>query len=203
MQEMHEFFLELEDDKTLDIGIIRGTKIREVLALITRLEYIPNETTFQFKLRSRILLNYFNKLVRNNRTGLVEAVAEDFFALKSANSATDGKGKRRSEDDVNDKGSRMTPVKKKPKNGVKLYLTIEGRTITDLYQNHTSSENLETHLVVPYNAKQDFVRSCEAVCSKSQLPLDSGSSKNGDRGVKTAQRSKPAAIPKAGKRQTL
>jgi hypothetical protein len=148
MERMSEIFLELEGYENLEVGIIRATKIREVLARILKLEHIPNEEVFRFKLRSQTLLRKLDKLVRNNQPGPVEAIAEDISASKGANGTTNGKGKRKLENDKNSMPSvlGMAPLKKKSKNGIKVYLTIGNSCdiLTSTRIKHSTTSVLKT-----------------------------------------------------------
>ena len=63
IEQMSEFLSRLEGYKDLEISIMWATKIRRVLKDILKLNAIPKEEAFQFKLRSQTLLNKWNKLV--------------------------------------------------------------------------------------------------------------------------------------------
>jgi hypothetical protein len=218
MSEMSKIFNELEGYKNLEVSIIRATKIHRALNLILKLNNIPQEEVFQFKPRSRALLDYWNKLAseqRNNQPSPVRMIVDNVSASKRANGTSNRKGKRKLVNDENatDSVLGMAPAKKKSKNAVEVYLTVvDYCEITNFYQNkahdNISSENLEIDLaVVPINAKKCFFGRYETVSSKPSF--DSGLGLNGVRGSmgdggtpKDAQRLKPMAAPKVEKMKT-
>jgi hypothetical protein len=68
MQQMSEFARKLESYTDLEVSILQVTKINKVLKAILKLKSIPKEETFQFKLRSRTLLDEWNKLLAGERS---------------------------------------------------------------------------------------------------------------------------------------
>ena len=60
---MSDFLTKLEQFPELEVSIIRATKINKVLKAILKLESIPKEAEFDFKNRSQILLDKWNKLL--------------------------------------------------------------------------------------------------------------------------------------------
>lgn len=63
MQSMSDFITMLEKIGNLEVSIIRETKINKVLKAILKLDAVPREEEFQFKKRSQILLDKWNKLL--------------------------------------------------------------------------------------------------------------------------------------------
>ncbi|KAG5995672.1 hypothetical protein E4U43_002996, partial [Claviceps pusilla] len=96
MQSMSDFITMLEKFGNLEVSIIRETKINKVLKAILKLDAIPREEEFQFKKRSQILLDKWNKLLAGD----------------ASSTAANG---------VNGNGSSATPAdgKKTESNGVK------------------------------------------------------------------------------------
>lgn len=60
---MSDYVTKLESFPDLEVSIIRATKINKVLKAILKLESIPKEEEFQFKHRSQVLLDKWNKLL--------------------------------------------------------------------------------------------------------------------------------------------
>jgi len=60
---MSEFITKLEGFPSLEVSIIRATKINKVLKAILKLESIPKEDEFRFKPRSQELLEKWNKIL--------------------------------------------------------------------------------------------------------------------------------------------
>lgn len=65
MKQMSEFISKLEGYADLEVSIIRATKINKVLKAILKLSEIPKETEFQFKDRSKTLLEKWNKILES------------------------------------------------------------------------------------------------------------------------------------------
>jgi len=63
MRFMSDFITVLENFVDLEMSIIRATKINKVLKAILKLDSIPKEEEFQFKKRSQMLLDKWNKLL--------------------------------------------------------------------------------------------------------------------------------------------
>lgn len=63
MKTMSDFITKLEGFPDLEVSIIKATKINKVLKAILKLENIPKEEEFQFKPRSQVLLDKWNKLL--------------------------------------------------------------------------------------------------------------------------------------------
>ena len=60
---MSDYMTKLEGFPDLEVSIIRATKINKVLKAILKLEKIPKEDEFNFKPRSTVLLEKWNKLL--------------------------------------------------------------------------------------------------------------------------------------------
>ena len=65
MKQMSEFISKLEGYADLEVSIIRATKINKVLKAILKLSEIPKESEFQFKDRSKTLLEKWNKILES------------------------------------------------------------------------------------------------------------------------------------------
>src|SRR5450432_419900 len=65
MKGMSEYISKLEGYADLEVSIIRATKINKVLKAILKLSEIPKESEFQFKDRSRSLLEKWNKILES------------------------------------------------------------------------------------------------------------------------------------------
>jgi hypothetical protein len=65
MKQMSEFISKLEGYADLEVSIIRQTKINKVLKAILKLAEIPRESEFQFKDRSKSLLEKWNKILES------------------------------------------------------------------------------------------------------------------------------------------
>ena len=65
MKQMSEFISKLEGYADLEVSIIRATKINKVLKAILKLAEIPKESEFQFKDRSKSLLEKWNKILES------------------------------------------------------------------------------------------------------------------------------------------
>src|SRR5271156_1035112 len=65
MKQMSEFISKLEGYAELEVSIIRATKINKVLKAILKLAEIPKENEFQFKDRSKSLLEKWNKILES------------------------------------------------------------------------------------------------------------------------------------------
>lgn len=63
MKTMSDYVTKLEGYPDLEVSIIRATKINKVLKAILKLDSIPKEDEFQFKPRSQVLLDKWNKLL--------------------------------------------------------------------------------------------------------------------------------------------
>jgi hypothetical protein len=63
MKFMNDYIAKLEGFPELEVSIIRATKINKVLKAILKLESIPKEAEFDFKNRSQVLLDKWNKLL--------------------------------------------------------------------------------------------------------------------------------------------
>jgi hypothetical protein len=69
MKGMSEFISKLEGYAELEVSIIRATKINKVLKAILKLSEIPKEEEFNFKGRSKDLLDKWNKILENAEGG--------------------------------------------------------------------------------------------------------------------------------------
>lgn len=63
MSLMSDFVTKLESFADLEVSIIRLTKINKVLKGILKLDSIPREDEFNFKARSQVLLDKWNKIL--------------------------------------------------------------------------------------------------------------------------------------------
>lgn len=104
MKQMSEFITMLENFADLEVSIIRVTKINKVLKAILKLDSIPREDEFQFKKRSQVLLDNWNKLIASDT---------------SPSAATNG---------VNGTSDTHAAEKKTEPNGIKE--SVEGKTDT-------------------------------------------------------------------------
>jgi hypothetical protein len=68
MKSMSDYITKLEGFPDLEVSIIRITKINKVLKAILKLENIPKESEFNFKARSQVLLDQWNKLLSSEPT---------------------------------------------------------------------------------------------------------------------------------------
>ena len=75
MKAMSEFITKLEGYADLEVSIIQATKINKVLKAILKLNVIPKEEKFQFKLRSQTLLDKWNKLLASEEKKLKKEVS--------------------------------------------------------------------------------------------------------------------------------
>lgn len=73
MKQMSEFISKLEGYADLEVSIIRATKINKVLKAILKLTEIPKESEFQFKERSKSLLEKWNKILESAEQPAVTA----------------------------------------------------------------------------------------------------------------------------------
>lgn len=81
MKIMSDHLARLEGFPDLEVSIIRATKINKVLKAILKLESIPKEEDFQFKPRSQVLLDKWNKLLAVDGTPNPPAAAEGANAV--------------------------------------------------------------------------------------------------------------------------
>ena len=77
MRFMSDFITVLENFVDLEMSIIRATKINKVLKAILKLDSIPKEEEFQFKKRSQMLLDKWNKQLDDDRPDHASALADD------------------------------------------------------------------------------------------------------------------------------
>jgi hypothetical protein len=73
MKQMAEYITLLENFSGMEVSIIRATKINKVLKAILKLETIPREEEFNFKGRSKILLDKWNKLMADGAAAPADA----------------------------------------------------------------------------------------------------------------------------------
>lgn len=90
MKGMSDFITKLEGFPDLEVSIIRATKINKVLKAILKLENIPKESEFNFKSRSQVLLDKWNKLLATDSAPAAEANGVNGSAKKDAPSKTNG-----------------------------------------------------------------------------------------------------------------
>jgi hypothetical protein len=94
MKLMSEFITRLEGYADLEASIIRATKINKVVKAILKLTEIPKESEFQFKDRSKSLLEKWNKTLESAEqpTTSVTPLAGDEASENLTNDASkDGK----------------------------------------------------------------------------------------------------------------
>ncbi len=77
MRFMSDFITVLENFVDLEMSIIRATKINKVLKAILKLDSIPKEEELQFKKRSQMLLDKWNKQLDDDRPDHASALADD------------------------------------------------------------------------------------------------------------------------------
>lgn len=98
MKGMSDFITKLEGFPDLEVSIIRATKINKVLKAILKLENIPKEQEFNFKSRSQVLLDKWNKLLAVDSAPAAEANGVNGSAKeKNATSKTNGVKKEEEE----------------------------------------------------------------------------------------------------------
>ncbi|KAK8056678.1 hypothetical protein PG993_001905 [Apiospora rasikravindrae] len=85
MKSMSEFLTKLETFPDLEVSIIRATKINKVLKAILKLEGIPKEADFQFKPRSKSLLDKWTEILANDTGAAPAAGVNGTSAKESAN----------------------------------------------------------------------------------------------------------------------
>ncbi|RGP75436.1 pwwp domain-containing 3 [Fusarium longipes] len=107
MEQMSEYVTMLENLKDLEVSIIRGTKINKVLKAILKLESIPREDEFNFKDRSQVLLDKWNKLL----------TAETATPTAESTNGVNGKSDAKPEEKKDDSGKETTeePKSEAPK----------------------------------------------------------------------------------------
>lgn len=73
MKQMAEYITLLENFSGMEVSIIRATKINKVLKAILKLDSIPREEEFNFKGRSKTLLDKWNKLMADGSSASTDA----------------------------------------------------------------------------------------------------------------------------------
>lgn len=73
MKQMAEYITLLENFSGMEVSIIRATKINKVLKAILKLDSIPREEEFNFKARSKTLLDKWNKLMADGASAPADA----------------------------------------------------------------------------------------------------------------------------------
>jgi hypothetical protein len=111
MKQMAEYITLLENFAGMEVSIIRATKINKVLKAILKLESIPHEDEFNFKGRSKTLLDKWNKLM-NEDTPVNGAVNGSHTEEKEADSAEPPATKDGKKDTANEPES--APETEKP-----------------------------------------------------------------------------------------
>jgi hypothetical protein len=96
MKQMSDYITKLEEHLTLEVSIMRGTKINKVLKAILKLDAIPKEEEFKFKERSQKLLDAWNKILNAeqptaNATGAVEHAPEKELTNGASTAKTEEK----------------------------------------------------------------------------------------------------------------
>lgn len=76
MKQMAEYISILENFSGMEVSIIRATKINKVLKAILKIDSIPREDEFNFKSRSKTLLDKWNKLMADAPTNGVNGASE-------------------------------------------------------------------------------------------------------------------------------
>lgn len=87
---MSEFISKLEGYADLEVSIIRATKINKVLKAILKLAEIPKESEFQFKDRSKSLLEKWNKILENAEQPAAPSSASAIADESSSKGLTNG-----------------------------------------------------------------------------------------------------------------
>ena len=62
MPQMSKYLGCLERWNDIDVGILQRTKIRKVLKLLLKLDFIPQDEEFRFRARANALLDKWKKL---------------------------------------------------------------------------------------------------------------------------------------------
>lgn len=125
MDSMSQVLKILEGYKNLNVGIIRETKIATALKLILKLDIIPKEEVYQFKARSRALLDHWGRPAS-------EQIKTQPSPAK-ANGTTNGKDKRKR---MSVEFLEMANAKK-PENCVRCPWPSLMCDITNFYQSNT------------------------------------------------------------------
>ncbi|KKY25996.1 putative pwwp domain-containing protein [Diplodia seriata] len=89
MQQMAEYFTQLESHQDLEEKIIKDTKINKVLKAIIKLDSIPKEEVYNFKKRSTDLLNAWGKNVSGETKANGVEAKEDTAEAKSEKATTE------------------------------------------------------------------------------------------------------------------
>lgn len=85
MKMMSDYLAKLEGFSDLETDIIRVTKINKVLKAILKLDIIPKEEEFEFKPRSQVLLDKWNRLLASDQ---VVPQSPPHFKIPSADDET-------------------------------------------------------------------------------------------------------------------
>ncbi|KAK0654494.1 PWWP domain-containing protein 1 [Lasiodiplodia hormozganensis] len=89
MQQMAEYFTQLESHQDLEEKIIKDTKINKVLKAIIKLDSIPKEEVYNFKKRSADLLNAWGKNASGDAKPNGVEAKEDTAEAKSDKATTE------------------------------------------------------------------------------------------------------------------
>ncbi|KAK8229653.1 PWWP domain-containing protein [Phyllosticta capitalensis] len=85
MQQMFEYFNQLDGYRDLEVSIIRETKINKVLKAIIKLDSIPKDEVYNFKKRSSELLAVWNKSMSEANAGSEAPVKTNGVESKNEN----------------------------------------------------------------------------------------------------------------------
>lgn len=100
MKEMSDYISHLENFNDLEVSVIRATKINKLFKAIFKMESIPREDEFNFKGRSRTLLDKWNKLL-----------ASDGAATNGVNGSTESKAGEKEAKADSEKADSEEPAK--------------------------------------------------------------------------------------------
>lgn len=112
MKQMAEYITLLENFQGMEVSIIRATKINKVLKAILKLDSIPREEEFNFKGRSKTLLDKWNKLMADGATAAADAPVNGVNGASEAH-AEEKKSESKTEKETEPK-SEVKPELEKP-----------------------------------------------------------------------------------------
>lgn len=108
MKQMSDYLQMLENFDGIEVSIIRATKINKVLKAILKLGTIPREEEFNFKSRSKTLLDKWNKLMAD---GTPAPAAASTNGVNGASKTHAEEGKTETTSAVPDKEKATEPEK--------------------------------------------------------------------------------------------
>lgn len=113
MKQMSDYITKLEEHATLEVSIMKATKINKVLKAILKLDSIPKEEEFKFKDRSQALLTEWNKILGTEQPGAGTPAAADKPAKELSNGTLTAKAEETSaepETKADEKAVKPTPA---------------------------------------------------------------------------------------------